>query len=1044
MFKRFLALLGVIVIVFTNSSIIVSAADTQTDFVTSINLTSGGFNVDKFDPRKNALNIGVNFNSAELANLNQSEGSVKIISGTKVIKTVYSWTSGNFAGASSLNWDGKSNDGTPDALGFCPASQTYCNDGDYSVQVNVKSPINASDNYVETETKAFSIFTTPDVDITGVSASPASFNPSQQQTTDITFTSSAAGFITVQILDGTAIVKTLINDKQLSAGTYNKSVDAALEWNGKNVNNQIVTAKEYTVKVFSRKTAGGAEVDSETTKVTVLSATSAFQLLSYSSAASSFDPSPLGQDETMDITYNLSQQADSVILEFKDKYGNVIDQHTSVNITSETYSWDGISANKLVKPGTYTVSLSAVKSGSPTINQDISVSVQYLSANKPELTSYTILPEEFDPDEESTEISFNNTSTGYITVEILNGSGSIAATFSDYDNDFFSTTANRKITWWGTDNFNNDLSTGSYLAVATIRNDYGVSTYEKTVKIANTTSNIPSENAHIKDISFNPSSTFEPAKDDELVIKFDIEKDLSYLKVEAIRGEIIEIYDDESLDEEDNFEITWEGTDDDDEYVEEGSWKIRFTSIAEGESAELKAEKNIKIEYEKPEIDDLYLSKDEFDNDMDESTYIMFRVDSDALIDINILLDNKEDDNFIEDMEVEEDLWYAVEWDGNGYDYDDDIDIQVIAKNIVNEDIESNPETESVDIREEDDSSSRKANITNDYISPVITEGDENMTFFFDLEDDADISITIRKGTSSSGSKVIDLLDDEEFFSGEHEIVWDGKNDNGNSLSKGIYNYKITSYLSSSDNEEGIFIVGDLGEIDGEATGGGVKSNDDDDDGKISSNIISINGGADGSSDNGSGSQFDDECAGFWDVTENNIYCDAIKWAKSEGIFQGYADGSFKPYQAINRVETLKVILEATNTQFLSGAPPNTNLGFSDVIIGEWYMLYIYNGQQLGIFQGDAGKSTARPEATVNRAELIKMIFETLNAAYGYSTGACTDVFNDVNAGVWFYDYACEAKELDIFDGNFLNAANLSTRGEVAEALYRLDQVNAL
>ncbi|MBU1992180.1 S-layer homology domain-containing protein [Patescibacteria group bacterium] len=54
-------------------------------------------------------------------------------------------------------------------------------------------------------------------------------------------------------------------------------------------------------------------------------------------------------------------------------------------------------------------------------------------------------------------------------------------------------------------------------------------------------------------------------------------------------------------------------------------------------------------------------------------------------------------------------------------------------------------------------------------------------------------------------------------------------------------------------------------------------------------------------------------CAGFSDVAIGSPYCDAITRMKQYGIFSGYDDGTFRPNQPINRAETVKVILLALN-----------------------------------------------------------------------------------------------------------------------------------
>lgn len=49
----------------------------------------------------------------------------------------------------------------------------------------------------------------------------------------------------------------------------------------------------------------------------------------------------------------------------------------------------------------------------------------------------------------------------------------------------------------------------------------------------------------------------------------------------------------------------------------------------------------------------------------------------------------------------------------------------------------------------------------------------------------------------------------------------------------------------------------------------------------------------------------------FSDVLQNHGYFSAIQWAKSTGVLQGYPDETFKPDRTVNRAEFLKIVLEA-------------------------------------------------------------------------------------------------------------------------------------
>lgn len=784
---------------------------------------------------------------------------------------------------------------------------------------------------------------------------------------------------------------------------------------------------KYRVNIFA--VIGGQIADFDSKLITIANAQDSLAIQSFTAVASGndnlLDPAPSGNNENLTVNYTLSQAADAVNVQIKDSNSKLLKTYTASSdlekITSSV-TWDGRYGGNLVDPGVYSVILTATKAGLADLTQTLEVTVAYDNANKPVITDFSISPESFDPDFEDSEIKFKITKDADLTFEIQKTNGDEIRGYSEYENDNYNANEQHSIIWDGNDNSNNEVEVGNYKAYLRARNEYGVSVESKTVSINDSLGNITTSNAHVQDISFSPSSTFEPAEDEELVIEFDVKTDLDELIIVAMQGSTeIELYNEEDVEAENNLEVTWDGTDDDDEYVSKGSWKIVFKS--KNEDTSLQAAKSINISYDEPQIEDFYLSKDKFDPDLGEFTYVMFRVDSDALVDVFVLESDDEDDEIAEDLEVEKDKWYAIEWDGGSYDYDDDIDIKVVAKNKANTDI-YNSVKKGVDLAE-DEVSSSKSNVTGDYISPVLTNGTDSMVLYYDLEDEADVTITIHKGTSGSGSKVIELLDSKEQDGDSYDISWDGKDDDGDKLSKGIYTYKIVAKTGSSETEEGHFIVGEVGDIDGTASGEASDEEEDNED-----------------DDDNSYQDEDYYCAGFNDVTLNSKNCDAIEWVKQENIFIGYADGTFKENQPINRVEVLKVILEAFNSNLLPD--DGTNQGFKDVIIGEWYVSYIRTAKMLAIFHGDAGKNTARPEESVNRVELLKFIFETLKVQNGYSVSSCSYSYPDAVSNAWYTSYACESKEYNLFDGANLFPSKLSTRGEVADVLFRLHEAGLM
>lgn len=182
----------------------------------------------------------------------------------------------------------------------------------------------------------------------------------------------------------------------------------------------------------------------------------------------------------------------------------------------------------------------------------------------------------------------------------------------------------------------------------------------------------------------------------------------------------------------------------------------------------------------------------------------------------------------------------------------------------------------------------------------------------------------------------------------------------------------------------------------------------------------------------------------FSDVPGTHENIEAINYLYDQGVIKGYEDGTFKPNQTVSRVEALKMIFEAFNISMT----PLSEMEFSDTYDDQWYAKYVERALAMGVVQGyDDG--TFKPSQTVNRAEFMKLLFETNDTPVPYLDQLTEDPYPDVDKDQWFAGYATYAAERNIFPtdekGN-LNPAEGMSRAEVAEVLYRmmvLDQTGA-
>jgi rare lipoprotein A len=185
----------------------------------------------------------------------------------------------------------------------------------------------------------------------------------------------------------------------------------------------------------------------------------------------------------------------------------------------------------------------------------------------------------------------------------------------------------------------------------------------------------------------------------------------------------------------------------------------------------------------------------------------------------------------------------------------------------------------------------------------------------------------------------------------------------------------------------------------------------------------------------------------FSDVDLGHPEYVALKYLKEKGIINGYIDGSFKPDNYVNRVEALKIILEANkliNSAYitansLGGEDFKTNIDlvqFNDIFKAQWYFPYLKKAVEMGVVKGYED-GTFKPTQIVNRAESYKMIMESDGLEFGE---VLENPFADVSINDWFAKYFNEAKIRQIVYytmNNTVNPGRELTRSKFSELVYR-------
>lgn len=133
-----------------------------------------------------------------------------------------------------------------------------------------------------------------------------------------------------------------------------------------------------------------------------------------------------------------------------------------------------------------------------------------------------------------------------------------------------------------------------------------------------------------------------------------------------------------------------------------------------------------------------------------------------------------------------------------------------------------------------------------------------------------------------------------------------------------------------------------------------------------------------------------------------------IAAAKSHGIVEGYANGSFGPADPMTRAELATVLVRIVRKDGRSYS--SSQITFSDVPQEAWFYEYVTDAARYGLVTGYPD-GTFKPNATVTRAEAVTMINRMLGRIpeTAPSLPAASCPFSDVQVSNWAYLHIMEA-----------------------------------
>lgn len=169
----------------------------------------------------------------------------------------------------------------------------------------------------------------------------------------------------------------------------------------------------------------------------------------------------------------------------------------------------------------------------------------------------------------------------------------------------------------------------------------------------------------------------------------------------------------------------------------------------------------------------------------------------------------------------------------------------------------------------------------------------------------------------------------------------------------------------------------------------------------------------------------------FPDVQPNSLLSSALQYLTARNIISGHPDGTFKPYDRVNRAEAAKFLLNGKYGQVSAKAEQL----FPDVPLNVWFTPFVTFAYKMGIINGYPD-ATFKPAQTVNTAEFLKMISLTFGTELNVE-----HTYIDVSEDDWFNQYAGVAAKYELFPRRVqyrLYPEMLLTREEVAIAMYKL------
>ncbi len=165
----------------------------------------------------------------------------------------------------------------------------------------------------------------------------------------------------------------------------------------------------------------------------------------------------------------------------------------------------------------------------------------------------------------------------------------------------------------------------------------------------------------------------------------------------------------------------------------------------------------------------------------------------------------------------------------------------------------------------------------------------------------------------------------------------------------------------------------------------------------------------------------------FTDTPADAWFTPYLIEAKDKGVISGYDDGSFKPDQNVNLVETLKMYLESFDNIIYPDPAPYL---FADTPYDAWYTSYTAYAAQRGLLEIHS-TNEIYPDMEISRGYLAEIIYRMIKSSEGLSFGKATYYYGrnmgeEATAADTFYSQGLTSAHQTLPFGTIVEVTNLA------------------